>query len=69
MSHQNQPTTPAFVSLPVNKPFRLIIDVNPVHGECVMPSMCGKYDRVVRTGLERIELAVSVEEMEGADHE
>lgn len=65
----NNMNNKAALSLPTDKPFRLIIDVKPVHGEAIMPGLDADHHYKVRTGLERIEFAVTVEEMEGAENE
>lgn len=59
MSQRFTPASSAIVSLPTNKPFRLIIDVTPVRGESVFPGPSQNYR--VLTGVERLDLAITVE--------
>lgn len=58
---------PASLSLPVSEPFRLIIDVTPVHRTAVFALGETKYD--VRCGLERVDLSIAVEAAEDVSHE
>ena len=61
------PAIPVSLSLPTQKPFRLVIDVTPVFGTALYPM--GSKSVPVRTGMERLDIAVTVEEREEAADE
>lgn len=54
--------SPASLSLPTDRPFRLIIDVTPVRETAMFVLPGGKEIARIAVGMKRIDLAVTVEE-------
>lgn len=57
------PTNPVTISLPLTRPFRLILEVTPVHGTAHLPGLGGGEPRKLITPPERLDLTVTVEEL------
>ena len=67
INHTGNEVQTARLSLPVKKPFRLVIDVTPVFTYCAFPSILGDARR--KDGPVRYDICVTMEEREEENDE